>query len=264
MNIEFYKYHGTGNDFILIDNRNNHYNKFSSRFIKKICHRRFGIGGDGFIILGHHPEFDFRMKYYNSDGYESSMCGNGGRCIMAFAKKLGIMKTYARFESIDGIHEAFIDRNDNVQLKMNDVKSIENNADHFYLDTGSPHYVKFLNQGENITDMDIFHEGKKIRYNERFKTKGTNVNFAKYEDNKLYVRTYERGVEDETYSCGTGVVASAICTALKFDKNKKSFPITTYGGNLRVFFESLDDTGVHDVWLEGPATFVFEGKSYFQ
>lgn len=254
MQLECFKYQGTGNDFVLIDNREKAIS-LTTEQIKWLCDRRFGIGADGLMLLELEPGVDFKMVYFNSDGNESSMCGNGGRCITAFAKHLGIINSEAKFLAIDGIHEAKID-GENVSLKMNDVREVEVGEDYFYLNTGSPHYVKFVTDIEN---SDIVSEGKKIRYSDRFSKEGTNVNFIEKKGNELFVRTYERGVEDETLSCGTGVTAAALVAAYKGQStDKNSCLIKTLGGNLNVKFEKVLESTFYNIWLEGPATFVFK------
>lgn len=256
MQLHFYKYQGTGNDFILIDNRKNEID-LTTEQIKWLCDRRFGIGADGLMMLEIEPGADFKMVYFNSDGNESSMCGNGGRCISAFAKKIGVINDRAKFIAIDGVHEAVIHEGF-VSLKMNDVKSIEKNEDHFYLNTGSPHYVKFV---EDVNQYNVFEEGKKIRYNDRFAAEGTNVNFIEKKDDVVFVRTYERGVEGETLSCGTGVTASALVAAINGIATGKNYcKISTLGGDLRVKFDKVLETNFYNIWLEGPAEFVFEGQ----
>ena len=253
MILECFKYQGTGNDFVLIDNREKNISLTTAQ-IKWLCDRRFGIGADGLMLLELEPGIDFKMVYFNSDGNESSMCGNGGRCITAFAKRLGIVSDTAKFLAIDGIHEAKIN-NEIVSLKMNDVREVEVGEDFFYLNTGSPHYVKFVNDIENV---NVFEEGKKIRYSNRFAVEGTNVNFIEKKDNELFVRTYERGVEDETLSCGTGVTAAALIAAFKGQStDKNNCAIKTLGGNLNVKFEKVLESTFYNIWLEGPATFVF-------
>ena len=256
MNIEFHKYHGTGNDFVLIDNRDLSFPKNNSSFIKKMCHRRFGIGADGLILLQNNKGFDFEMVYFNADGKPGSMCGNGGRCTVAFAHSLGLIKNKTKFIAVDGIHEAVIQK-EIISLKMANVKGIEKIGNSFFVNTGSPHYVKFADDVEKI---DIVKEGKKIRYNARFQKEGTNVNFVELKSNTLHIRTYERGVEDETLSCGTGVTASALVAAFVSSNLKtKQFLISTPGGKLKVSFSQKSPIEFTDVWLHGPAIAVYKG-----
>ena len=257
MTINFHKYQGTGNDFILLDNREHLYDALNSDQIKFLCDRHFGIGADGLMLLNSSQEFDFEMKYYNSDGNESSMCGNGGRCITAFAKDLGIISSKAVFNAIDGRHEATIDEQEYVRLHMNDVNGILVNETYTELNTGSPHYVHFT---DYVDEMDMKKEGKLIRYSPKYKEEGINVNFVeKLSEHSIFVRTYERGVEDETLSCGTGVTASAI--AFKVSENgPQQVNVQTLGGELHVFFTIENKNAVHDVVLSGKAEFVFEGS----
>jgi diaminopimelate epimerase len=255
MRLQFYKYHGTGNDFILIDNRQNEV-RLTKEQINFLCHRRFGIGADGLMLLKSHKNYDFEMDYYNSDGARGTMCGNGGRCITAFAKHLGIIGDSTEFIASDGPHQASIDENELVKLKMIDVERIEENEGYSFLDTGSPHYVEFV---DDVTKIDVYAKGKEIRYSEKYKAEGTNVNFVSAEEQGIAVRTYERGVEDETYSCGTGSVASAIAF---YKRNKLSdfvIPIKTLGGNLEVTFKEKNNKFT-DVFLKGPAKMVFKGE----
>lgn len=255
MTLTCYKYQGTGNDFIIVDNRNQAI-QLSTEQIKWLCDRRFGIGADGFMLLELAPTVDFKMVYYNSDGNESSMCGNGGRCIVAFAKQLGVINTHCKFIAIDGVHDAEVKNDGTVSLKMNDVKEIEIGNDYYYLNTGSPHYVKFVNK---LDSFNVFEEGKKIRYNNRFFEVGTNVNFIEKKDNQLVVRTYERGVENETLSCGTGVTAAALVACIAGNSTtKNNCAIETLGGNLNVKFDKVLDTHFYNIWLEGAANFVFK------
>jgi diaminopimelate epimerase len=208
MKIEFHKYQGTGNDFILLDNRENVYGTLTTKQVHFLCSRRFGIGADGLMMLNNKPGFDFEMKYFNADGNEGSMCGNGGRCILKFATMLGIKREKYNFIAADGTHEAEIDLSGEVRLKMKDVKGVEYSYTHYILDTGSPHYVKNV---RDVLLVDVVNEGRTIRNSKEFEEKGVNVNFVEtLNDDTIYVRTYERGVEDETLSCGTGVVASAL------------------------------------------------------
>lgn len=255
--MQFHKFQGTGNDFIIIDNRNLGFNRADNALVAKLCDRRFGIGADGLMLLQNKISYDFEMVYYNSDGNESSMCGNGGRCIVEFARSLGLVKEKAHFFATDGEHEAIVN-NGFVSLKMNDVKNIEMNAGFAFLNTGSPHYVKFV---DDVNLFNVFEEGKKIRYSERFKEEGTNVNFVEKHNNELFVRTYERGVEGETLSCGTGVTAAALVASLRNVSTAQDYcDIITLGGNLLVKFNRNPDNSFTDVWLEGPATFVFKGE----
>ncbi|TLX76509.1 diaminopimelate epimerase [Labilibacter sediminis] len=259
MKIEFYKYQGTGNDFVIIDNRDGKFDSKNYTLVSFLCDRRMGIGADGLMLLENHhsPDIDFTMRYYNSDGKEASMCGNGGRCIAAFAVHQKAVQNSAEFsfEAVDGLHIAKYD-NGIVSLKMSEVDHIELGDNYYFLDTGSPHYIAHK---QNIDDVDIVKYGSEIRYSDQFKPGGTNVNIVEeLSDNHLKVRTYERGVEDETYSCGTGVVASAISTFVKNNKSS-SFNIDVKGGKLKVNFEGNKHDGFKNIWLIGPATFVFYG-----
>ncbi len=254
MKLDFYKYHGTGNDFILLDNRENNIS-LTKGHISQLCHRRFGIGADGLMLLEHTDGYDFRMVYYNSDGGESTMCGNGGRCIVAFAKKLGIVQDSAHFIATDGPHTATIDEQGIVSLHMKNVSSINTQDGNYILDTGSPHFVQFVN---DVANTDVFHEGRRIRQLPMFGNGGTNVNFVQRIGNELVVRTYERGVEDETYSCGTGVTAAAIAS-VGFETGNYHINIKTPGGDLSVLFNKTQAATAEEVVLKGPAAYVFRG-----
>ena len=258
MEVNFCKYEGAGNDFILVDNRKLDFPSTDHDLIKHLCDRRFGIGADGLMLLQTLEDFDFNMLYYNADGKESSMCGNGGRCIAAFAGRLGITREKARFMAVDGEHMAELVSSDYVKLNMKDVTSVETGPDYYLLNTGSPHYVAFFS---SISAMDVFTEGRNIRYNGKFRENGINVNFVEDRGDHIFVRTYERGVENETLACGTGVVAAVICSALKkkHDKNSYTMPVKVPGGSLKVSC-SVHEGRFTNIWLEGPATFVFEGK----
>jgi diaminopimelate epimerase len=258
LKIPFCKYQGTGNDFVLIDQRKHQYiNKNDTNLIQKCCDRKYGIGADGLILLQNKEGFDFEMIYFNADGNESSMCGNGGRCIIAFAHKMGIKKKSYHFMAIDGAHEATYSKNA-VALKMSDVTAIEEGDGYFLLDTGSPHYIVF---NEDNSDLNIVEAGQGIRYSKRFKDEGVNVNFVEIKSkNEIDVATYERGVEDETLSCGTGVTAAAICFNLYRASKLNKINITTKGGNLKVQFDKITDYHFQNIWLIGSATFVYEGK----
>lgn len=253
--LHFHKYQGTGNDFILVDNRGLDYPKEDVGFIRQLCNRRFGIGADGLILLENDDLSDFRMVYFNSDGNESSMCGNGGRCIVAFAKELGIIKEEATFNAIDGLHEAKI-TGEQVELKMIDVDSIKQIRNHSYLNTGSPHHVQLV---ENLKEYDVKKEGAKIRYGIYGET-GSNINFVEQEsDNVFMVRTYERGVEDETLSCGTGVTAVALAMYNCGKVKEAEVTIKTLGGDLKVQFVKSGEI-FSNIKLSGPATKVFKGQ----
>lgn len=267
MKIPFYKYQGTGNDFVMIDQRNTSYiKKTDTAIVNKLCDRRFGIGADGLILLELPDSMDsgtdFKMVYFNADGSESSMCGNGGRCLTAFAHFLGVFEDKCRFMAIDGLHEATIDKDNWVALKMIDVDSIETGKDYFLMNTGSPHYVVLV---EDLTDIDIYENGRAIRYSERFRTEGVNVNFVEMLDASnghqmgIEVATYERGVEAETFSCGTGVTAAAIAYHHKHPEVTK-VPIKTKGGQLEVHFEKNTEGVFENIWLCGPAIQVFKGE----
>lgn len=257
MNISFYKYQGTGNDFVILDNRDDSYNGISHEQVKFLCDRKFGIGADGLMLLNKHASYDFEMVYYNSDGKEGSMCGNGGRCLVKFASDAGIKKSRYSFIATDGPHEAEIDFNGEVRLKMKDVSSVQEDPDHFILNTGSPHYVKFIN---NLQQTNVKEEGGKIRYSKPFSEEGINVNFVEeIDEHTIFVRTYERGVEDETYSCGTGVTAAALVSAHN-DNSYNEIDVKTIGGNLCVEFHSAGNGSFSDIWLCGPADFVFKGE----
>jgi diaminopimelate epimerase len=256
MKVHFYKYQGAGNDFIIFDNRNNTIS-LSKKQINQLCDRKFGIGADGLMLLENHPDHDFYMKYFNSDGKESTMCGNGGRCLVEFARSLGILEKETGFMAVDGLHRAIVNKNKTISLQMKDVNDIRIVNTNYYLNTGSPHYVIFR---EDIKDIDVFKRGREIRYSAEFDPDGTNVNFVEFQGDKIVVRTYERGVENETLSCGTGVTASAICASLYSKSKKSSYDIITTGGKLNVSFKKQDKNNFTDVWLTGPAEFVFKGE----
>ena len=259
MNIPFYKYQGTGNDFILIDNRTGIANHLSQPTIEKWCDRKFGIGADGLMLLQNKEGFDFEMVYYNSDGNLTGMCGNGGRCITAFAQFLGILKeNKAYFLAVDGPHEALLDGDSYVELKMIDVSANYNPQEAIFLDTGTLHHVEFV---ANVDAIDVYQEGKAIRYSPTYQKEGVNVNFVELtKPYHLKVATYERGVEDETLSCGTGVTAAAIAYQMQEQPNQSPNPvhIKTKGGNLKVRFQQKNNS-FYDIWLCGPATQVFSG-----
>lgn len=269
--MQFYKYQGTGNDFIMVDQREQQYlMREATTTIRRLCDRRFGIGADGLILLQNHPDYDFEMVYFNSDGNESSMCGNGGRCLVAFANFLDVpaqerknlsdapsLKKY-KFLAIDGEHEATINATgDWVELKMTNVAKVECGSNFYYLNTGSPHYVQFV---DDLKTVDVVADGQAVRYSERFAAEGTNVNFVEKTEQGISVLTYERGVEDETLSCGTGVTAAAIAHYLEQNQQVVTeVPIQVKGGQLKVRFAPETD-GFTDIWLCGAAEFVFSGE----
>jgi len=251
----FYKYQGTGNDFVIIDNRNDIFDKKATDLVAKLCDRRFGIGADGLILLENHDEVDFEMVYYNSDGNESTMCGNGGRCLVAFAREIGVIENEAAFLAIDGLHRAKIE-NDIVKLQMQDVSKVSTFEKHTFLDTGSPHHVEMR---FNIDAIDIQKEGAFIRYGTPYNDEGANVNFVeKINDDVFSVRTYERGVEGETFSCGTGVTAVGIAMNATGNTHNNLITLQTKGGDLKVAFKQ-EGTMFKDVWLIGPAIMVYKG-----
>lgn len=258
MELTFFKYEGAGNDFVVLDDRKMQFPEKRTDLVKFICDRRFGIGADGLMLLRPKNGYDYNMIYFNADGNESTMCGNGGRCLAAFAHKLGIIDRKAVFMAADGIHEAELLSEDYVRLKMIDVTNVETGQDFYYLNTGVPHYVKFL---PSIEKLDVFSEGRKIRYSERFASLGTNVDFVQEFPDHIAVRTYERGVENETLACGTGIVASVICDGIRKGINHGTYSsnVQAQGGQLKVTFFRNDNL-ITDIWLEGPAKFVFEGK----
>jgi diaminopimelate epimerase len=256
MIIHFFKYQGTGNDFIVLDNRNGTHSNLTMAQIRSMCDRRFGIGADGLMLLNNKAGFDFEMKYFNADGREGSMCGNGGRCMVKFAYEMGIRKNIYHFMASDGPHEAEIIDNNTVNLKMNDVHGISDYRGDFILNTGSPHYVKMVN---DVMDYDVFQKGMGIRYDTDFAMDGINVNFVELKQpDEIMVRTYERGVEDETFSCGTGVTASAL-VCYHNENGYNDVSVITKGGRLVVKFDRIDDQIAKNIWLCGPAEKVFEG-----
>lgn len=255
--LHFYKYHGTGNDFIIFDGRTGDiHSQMTQQVIESICHRRFGIGADGIMILEDHPTADFNMVYYNADGKPSSMCGNGGRCLVAFAERMGVFQDRCTFMATDGLHEATI-KDGWVELKMIDVDQLEHHGDDAILDTGSPHYITSC---PNLDQLDIIPAAHAIRYNDRFTKEGINVNFLQTTDSGIRIRTYERGVEGETWACGTGATAAAIAYVHQHDLNgHQEVAIKVEGGHLSVKVNRQGE-GYKDVWLCGPAQFVFEGE----
>lgn len=257
MKIHFYKYQGTGNDFVILDNRNAQYSNISKDQINHICSRRFGVGADGLMMLNNKAGYDFEMTYFNADGAPGSMCGNGGRCLVKFAFHMGIHKDKYHFIASDGPHEAEIDADGTVSLKMKDVNRIAEYGSDFLLDTGSPHYVKFIS---DVMTYDVFKKGQAIRNSDEFAEKGINVNFVEQKnDHEIIVRTYERGVEDETYSCGTGVTASAL-VCYHNESGYNDVNVFTKGGKLTVEYDRTGNGSYSNIFLCGPAEKVYEGE----
>ena len=255
MYLTFHKYQGTGNDFIMVDDRDRKFPSEDETWIKQLCDRHFGIGADGLILIQNTEDQAFYMDYFNSDGKRSTMCGNGGRCTVQFAHTLGIIGDQTTFLAIDGEHDAAITAH-GVKLQMMEPEGFEKlGGNDYYVNTGSPHLVRHIVHGE-IMDLDVFKEGRLVRYSPRWHRQGINVNFVKkLGDSQYFVRTYERGVENETLSCGTGVTAAAVVHAKLGGNTDEPIEIKTIGGDLRVHLNNGSRP-----WLEGPATFVFEGK----
>lgn len=254
--VAFQKYQGVGNDFIIIDNRKNIFPKKSIKLINKLCNRKFGIGADGLILLENSADYDFKMIYFNADGNESTMCGNGGRCIVAFAKQLELFEFSTTFEAIDGAHIALLE-NDEVNLQMIDIHNVEHHFNYYFVNSGSPHHIIIT---PHLNLCNVVSEGRKIRNGAPYFEQGTNVNFVeKMAENHFKIRTYERGVEDETLACGTGATAVAIAMYdAKFTTNT-SLIIETLGGKLEVSFQK-EKNYYKNIYLKGLATFVFKGE----
>lgn len=254
--IKFSKYQGAGNDFILIDNRNLDFDSKNEDLIHQLCDRRFGIGADGLMLLQKKETFDFEMIYFNADGREGTMCGNGGRCIVAFARDIGLIHDKTDFLAVDGVHHANLEDH-LIDLQMIDVQEINRDGEAYVINTGSPHYIIFKNK---LADLDVFKAGYEIRNNATYKTTGINVNFIEKEGASGYfLRTFERGVEDETFACGTGATAAAMTVALHENRNgQMTIPIRVLGGQLYISFIK-NGTSFTKVYLKGPAKFVFEG-----
>lgn len=252
--LEFYKYQGTGNDFVMIDDRERDFDLDAHDLIRRLCERRFGIGADGLILIRDHRTADFEMVYYNADGYQTSLCGNGSRCAVHFAGFLGMVRQECTFQTIEGELKAKLTGNQ-VEINMPDVEEMEQIEGDYFLHTGSPHYVKFVH---DVEKFPVYENGMKIRNSARFKKEGTNVNFVEsVSDGVIFVRTYERGVENETYSCGTGVTAAAI--AYGSMNGRSSINVKTLGGELKVRFSPVDSDRFCHVYLKGPAQMVYRG-----
>lgn len=256
MKIDFYKYQGTGNDFVIFDNRNGFFPKENVEMVKKICDRRFGVGADGLMLLENAEGFDFKMVYFNADGNPGSMCGNGGRCLVSFAQSLELFDRETSFQANGERYQARV-ANRLVSLQMLDVNELKASEGHVFLDTGSPHHVQFE---KNVKELDVFALGRKIRFGDPYREAGTNVNFVQQVDeNTFRVRTYERGVENETLSCGTGVTAVALASYYLGKTRSNKLQIQTEGGVLEVDF-TAENGKFSNVILTGPATFVYKGN----
>jgi diaminopimelate epimerase len=258
--LPFFKYHGTGNDFVMVDQREQRYLDGSEQaLIARLCHRHFGIGADGLILLQLREGYDFEMVYFNSDGRPSSMCGNGARCTVAFAHALGIRQDHYHFLAPDGPHQASLPRENWAEVEMKSVGSIEAGKGFYFVDTGSPHYVRFV---ADVNEIDTVQEGRSVRYSERFRSEGTNVNFVAKNETGLQISTYERGVENETLSCGTGVTAAAITAAQHRNLPPGEYRTAVHakGGELVVRFRKTEEGQYYDIWLCGPAKEVFQGS----
>lgn len=255
VNIPFFKYQGTGNDFVMIDNRKGEFPLKDQKLVSAICDRRFGVGADGVIVLQNHNTTDFLMHYFNADGQLGSFCGNGGRCVVAFAKHLGIIDKQTNFAAFDGLHDATISGNI-VSLSMQDVDDVKTYSTYAFLDTGSPHHVEFV---KDIKDIDVPTQGAMIAHNDTYGVEGTNVNFvALGKDRQIEIRTFERGVENETLSCGTGVTAAALAVFSTGKATNSKIEVHTLGGVLTVSFTPTSK-GFSDIVLTGPTELVFSG-----
>lgn len=253
MQLHFHKYQGTGNDFIMIDDRAEIFPTADKRLISFLCDRKMGIGADGLILVQNHPELDFRMIYFNPDG-SKSLCGNGSRCAIAFARSLGIIDQKTIFETTDGIHDAFVD-GETYHFHLHDVQEVKKMEDDLFIHTGSPHHIRVVHA---VDDTDIVSLGAEIRYSTPYQPEGTNVNFIEKQPQGIKVRTYERGVEGETLSCGTGVTACAL--AASFMDYKSPIRVETKGGELNVSFDKISDHQFENIYLAGPAKKVYEGS----
>lgn len=257
MVIKFSKYQGAGNDFILIKDIENNFPEKDHHLIRNMCDRRFGIGADGLILLRESKTNDFKMIYFNSDGYEGTMCGNGGRCLVAFSVDCGYLNKIKniKFDAIDGEHEARINQDKSVSLKMQNVQGVTKKGEGYRVDTGSIHHVEYV---DNLVDMDVYSRGKATREGSQYSPNGCNVNFIQPDPKgRIHIRTYERGVENETLACGTGSVAAAIVEHFN-GSYREEYSVKARGGDLRIVFNEDDDV-YKNIWLEGPVNFVFEG-----
>lgn len=256
MPLHFHKYHGAGNDFIILDGRSK-LPDLTPDFVAALCERHLGIGADGLIVLENEAMADFRMRYFNADGYPGSLCGNGGRCVTKFAADQGIIQTKTNFLTSDGIHHSEVLADGRVRLGMKDVSEFKELEADYVIDTGSPHYIKYV---EDLDQIDVIEQGQSIRNSEPYKSEGINVNFVSYKAKRIFIRTYERGVEAETLACGTGVTAVAIAHCLRARlEGEQSVQVHTLGGMLEVDLKKCASQMFSSVYLTGPATHVFSG-----
>lgn len=256
MKVLFHKYQGTGNDFIMIDNLSGDYSFMNVTQIQELCNRRFGIGADGLILINPHPTLDFEVDYYNSDG-SKSFCGNGARCAVQFFARNQQNRSEFKFMAIDGIHSARMIHNE-ISLEMSPVASIERYNNDYVLNTGSPHYVKSV---EDLKHLEVVHLGREVRYSDDFREAGINVNFVKYiSSTHISIRTYERGVEDETLSCGTGATACALVAGQALSVGDHSICVEVLGGKLQIAFSRNEDGSYSNITLQGPASLVYVGE----
>lgn len=256
--LNFQKYQGAGNDFIVIDDLESSFDEDDTVLVRRLCDRRYGIGADGLMLLRKHPNYDFQMIYFNADGHHGSMCGNGARCIVAFAKHKGLITDKTAFLAADGVHHAAINPSgDWVNLQMTDVNTVARDKEAYIINTGSPHYVCLV---KGLADFPVYEHGQIIRNSESYRTEGINVNFVEQDTDGYFVRTYERGVEDETLACGTGATAAAIAMAIhRQQEGRINTRIRVKGGELTIRFKRTDSR-FSDIWLEGPAKHVFQGE----
>ena len=259
MTFIFSKYHGAGNDFIMVDNRLGEFTFNTVEAVKSLCDRHFGIGADGLILIENSSDSDFKMVYYNADGNLGSMCGNGSRCAVMFAKEVGVQFSTKSFEAYDGIHRFEILADNRVKVSMSDVKEVAKRNEAYLINTGSPHLIIPV---DDVKSVDVFNEGKKIRYSPEFKAEGVNVNFVNAQNGLVEIRTYERGVENETMACGTGCVAAGLWAAMekRLGSGEHSIKLKSLGGMLTVSFHYEVSKGFTNVYLEGPVAKVFEGS----
>ena len=257
MTLKFDKYQGAGNDFIILNNYDGFFSKLSEHQFREMCDRHRGIGADGVILLEPSNSVDFEMKYFNSDGKLSSLCGNGARCVVLYAYKNKIINGKTKFSATDGTHEAWLTSSDKVKIQIKEIKKILKHKESFVINTGSPHYLKIM---DNISDLNVKKEGSAIRYSKDFIPEGINVNFIQIKNNSNFlIRTYERGVEDETLACGTGAVAAAIVMHnIGKTSGNTNIEIETLGGSLNVNFD-FENSVYKNIFLEGPVKYVFSG-----